>query len=320
MSDPPIQNPIPADPAARRTFKVAPTKGDKTNVISVKAKGPPPPATGNDPVAVLTAQLSRITAENPKHFWEGMSGYIVRVVGIALRETRTPVPSGATTKQRALQVLGSIFRQNSGWADDATAGGQMNLHWRFVDGGEPFGARPPGSNQLGHFLTGLGHRMSGAAMATDQVLAMDIGHELVKGDALAAGAGTPFVGAFKTALANLDSDPTHQVNLAQLDVDIAPAIKEYVKQVLTGSLNPGVNPDVKDAGKEGFSVQDLRLTAMAWHLGDMVMNGAFGSVDDLNTWLKNNLGTHASDPESGAPPPANPSGPLLNDLDFKTKS
>jgi hypothetical protein len=51
----------------------------------------------------------------------------------------------------------------------------------------------------------------------------------------------------------------------------------------------------------------------------MVMSGAFGGIDELNTWLQNNLSTQAGDPESGAPAPANPSGPLLNDLDFKTK-
>jgi hypothetical protein len=51
----------------------------------------------------------------------------------------------------------------------------------------------------------------------------------------------------------------------------------------------------------------------------MVLSGAFGGIDELNTWLQNNLSTQPGDPESGAPAPANHSGPLLNDLDFKTK-
>jgi len=317
LSDPPVPASSPQDPPGRRTFKVA--AGDKVHVVSVKAKAPPPTTTGNDPVAILTTQLSRIATEHPQHAWEGMSGYIIRVTAIALRETRTSIPKNASMGQRILQVDGNVFRQNSGWAADGVAGGQTNLHWRFVDGGEPFGARPAGSNQLGHFMTGFGHRMSVATMVTDAVAAIDIGHELAKGDGNARSAGDPFVGVFKTARSHMDSDPHHIVDLKQLDTDLTPIIAEYVKQVLTGRLNHAVNPDISDAGKEGFSVQDLRLTAMAWHLGDMVLDGAFGSVDELNLWLKNNLGTQPGDPESGAPPAVNPNGPLLNDLDFKTK-
>lgn len=327
MSDPPV----PTDASRQglpgsRTIKVAAAKGEQPIVISLKAKAPPPTTSGHDPVAILTGELSRIASGNPQGALEGTSGHIVRVVQIALRETRTPAPSGST-KLRAAQTLGGVSRQNSGWADDAVAGGQTNLHWRFVDGGEPFSVRPAGSNQLGHFLTGLGHRLSAAAMVTDDVMAADIGHELIKGDGLAIAAGTPFVPIFKTALSNMDNDPKHIVDLRKLDVDLAPAIDQYVKQVLIGSLNPIVNPfdpvknpgGITDAGKEGFSVQDLRLTAMSWRLGGMVMSGAFGGIDELNTWLQNNLSTQAGDPESGAPAPANPSGPLLNDLDFKTK-
>jgi hypothetical protein len=316
LADPPAAAPPPQDPPAPRVLKVAPddTQTQKPNTVTLQVPAPPA-VSGNDPVAVLTTHLSQIAGGHPKHLLEEEAPYVLRVVFLALDETRTPPNPSLSWWTRTKAVLADIYRQNSGWAADLVAGGQVNLHWRFVDGGEPFGVRPPGSNQLGHFLTGLGHGLAAMSIDRDQLIALDMGHELVIGDENAVGAGMPFVGAFKTALSNMNRDVTGQVDLTRLDVDLAAPIQQYVRQVLTGGL---MNQDVKDPGKSGFSVQDLRLTAMAWHAASLVSQYAFASVDQLNTWLTNNLGTHASDPESLAPAPANPAGPWLNDRDYKT--
>jgi hypothetical protein len=320
VADPSITPPPASGPPPPRTFRVAPNTNNP-NIVALQV-APPAAVSGNDPIATLTKNLTRIAADHPAHFWQDATTQVLIVVLRALDETRW-VADGRPLKLLLQQYLTGAYRQSGGWAADAVAGGQVNLHWRFVDGGEPFGARPPGSNQLGHYLTGLGHGINAESWDQDDLIGLDVGHELMPGDQNAIAAGKPFAPVFRAALSRMNRDPAGLVDMVQLDADLQPIIQQYVRQVLTGDLNPTTHPNgdplhIDDPGRAGFSVQDLRLTAMAWHTARMIESRLFADVPALNAWLTGNLTTRTSDPESQAPAPVNPAGPWLNDTDYKT--
>ena len=172
------------------------------------------------------------------------------------------------------------------------------------------------SRQIGHFLTGVGHRIGGLSpilragtfvtsvvngglegAAEDLVTSVDVGHESLAdgvglfGKLLATirQLGTALaedVADFNRAVENMNDDPLGTVDIEQALRDLSPVI---ARMNLSTSQEPG---------REGNSVQDLLLTALGHHFGNMIKENRFENAGQAAAWLRVNLGTHRSEADA----------------------
>ncbi|WP_224367685.1 hypothetical protein [Hyalangium versicolor] len=175
---------------------------------------------------------------------------------------------------------------------------------------------PGSNNQVGHFFTAIHMGMLREGATGSQRFLLDAaayGHELIGDSATAmaqlnAGAGALLGQQVDVSTGQIPSEFRPQNNFFDNAVSWAlstngqPLTSRELAEIDASArlLMPGVQDGQAIPGRDGNSLEDMRLTLVGVAFGQLVSRGAFATPADAQRWLESAIGPNAQWPS--APP------------------